>query len=37
MKSIIIISLKSDFIQFFFYDFIHVHSPEAGADNPLEN
>ena len=29
------ISLKSDFIQFFFHDFIHVFSPRAGADNPL--
>ena len=29
------ISLKSDFIQFFFHDFIHVYSPGAGADNPL--
>ena len=28
------ISLKSDFIHFF-HDFIHVHSPRAGADNPL--
>ena len=29
-------SLKSDFIQFFFFhDFIHVYSPRAGADNPL--
>ena len=28
------ISLKSDFIQFF-HDFISVHSPKAGADNPL--
>ena len=29
------ISLKSDFIQFFFHDFIHVYtcSPGAGADN----
>ena len=27
-------SLKSDFIQFF-YNFIHVYSPEAGAYNPL--
>ena len=27
------ISLKSDFIQFF-HDFIHVYSPEAGADSP---
>ena len=32
------ISLKSDFIQFFFHAFIHVHvyRPGAGADNPLE-
>ena len=29
------ISLKSDFIHFFFHVFIHVHSPRAGADNPL--
>ena len=29
------ISLKSDFIHFFFHDFIHVHSPGAEADNPL--
>ena len=29
------ISLKSDFIQFFFHDFIHEYSPMAGADNPL--
>ena len=28
------ISLKSDFIQFFFHDFIHVYSPGAGADSP---
>ena len=30
------ISLKSDFIHFFFHDFIHVYSPgaEAGADSP---
>ena len=30
------ISLKSDFIQFVFHDFIHVYtcSPGAGADNP---
>ena len=30
------ISLKSDFIHFFFHDFIHVYtcSPRAGADNP---
>ena len=29
------ISLKSDFIQFFFHDFIHVYSPSEGADNSL--
>ena len=29
------ISLKFDFLQFFFHDFIHVYSPRAGADNPL--
>ena len=28
------ISLKSDFKQFFFHDFIHVYSPRAGADSP---
>ena len=28
------ISLKSDFIQFYFHDFIHVYIPGAGADNP---
>ena len=28
------ISLKSDFIHFFFHDFIHVYSPRAGADSP---
>ena len=28
------ISLKSDFIQFFLHDFIHVYSPGAGADSP---
>ena len=28
------ISLKSDFIQFFFQDFIHVYSPGSGADSP---
>ena len=27
-------SLKSNFIQFFFHDLIHVYSPEAGADSP---
>ena len=26
--------LKSDFIQFFFHDFIHGNSPRAGADSP---
>ena len=30
------ISLKSDFILSFFHDFIHVNSPGARADNPLE-
>ena len=25
---------KSDFIFFFFHDFIHVYSPRAGADSP---
>ena len=29
------ISLKSDFIQFCFLDFIHVYSPEAGGIKPL--
>ena len=29
------ISLKSDFMQFFFMIFIHVYSPVPGADNPL--
>ena len=29
------ISLKSDFIQYFFHDFIHVCSHRAGADNLL--
>ena len=29
------ISLKSDFIHNFACFFIHVHSPGAGADNPL--
>ena len=29
------ISLKSDFIQHFFHDFIHVYSPRAGVDNSL--
>ena len=29
------ISLKSDFIQFFFHDFIYVYSPCVGANNPL--
>ena len=28
------ISLKSDFTQFFFHDFIHVYSPRAGASVP---
>ena len=28
------ISLKSDFIQLFFHDFIHVYSPVVRADNP---
>ena len=28
------ISLKSDFISFFFHDFIHVYSPWAEANNP---
>ena len=28
------ISLKSDFMHFFFHDFIHVYSPGAGADTP---
>ena len=28
------ISLKSDFIPFFFYDLIHVCSPGAWADSP---
>ena len=28
------ISLKSDFIQFFFHDFIHVYSPGAGEGSP---
>ena len=28
------ISLKSDFIHFFFHDLIHVFSPGAGADTP---
>ena len=27
-------SLKSDFIQFFFQDLIHVYSPGAGIDSP---
>ena len=27
-------SFKSDFIQFFFHDLIHVYSPWAGADSP---
>ena len=29
------ISLKSDFMHFFFHDFIHVYSPGAGAWQPL--
>ena len=29
-----IISLKSDFMHFFFHDFIHVYSPGTGADSP---
>ena len=29
------ISVKSDFIHFFFHHFIHVYSPNAGADSPL--
>ena len=28
------ISFKSDFVHFFFHNFIHVCSPRAGADNP---
>ena len=28
------ISLKSDFIHFFFHDFIHVYIPGAGANSP---
>ena len=28
------ISLKSDFIHFYFHDLIHVNSPGAGADSP---
>ena len=28
------ISLKSDFIHFFFHDFKHVYCPRAGADSP---
>ena len=28
------ISLRSDFIQFFFHDLIHVYSPGAGKDSP---
>ena len=27
-------NMKSDFIQFFFHDFIHVYSPGVGADSP---
>ena len=29
------VSLKSDFIQFFFYDLIHVYNPKAGAERPM--
>ena len=29
-------SLKSDFIHFFFHDLIHVYIPGAGADSPQE-
>ena len=29
-----IISLKSDFIHFFFHEFIHEYSPGAEADSP---
>ena len=28
------ISLKSDFIHFFFHDLIHAYSPRAGAYSP---
>ena len=28
------ISLKSDFMHFFFHDLIHVYSPRAGAYSP---
>ena len=28
------ISVKSDFIHFFFYDLIHVYTPEQGAYSP---
>ena len=28
------ISLKSDFIHFFFYDLIHIHSPRPGGIQP---
>ena len=28
------ISLKSDFIHFFFHDLIHVYSPRAKANSP---
>ena len=34
VASLIKISLKSDFIQLFFYDFIRVYSPGAGVDSP---
>ena len=30
------ISLKSDFIHIFFYDFIHAYSPGTEADNPFK-
>ena len=30
------ISLKSDFMHFFFHDFIHVYSPGQGLTNPWE-
>ena len=29
------ISFKTDFIQCFFHDFMHVYSPGAGTNNPL--
>ena len=34
VASSIEISLKSDFIHFFFHDLIHVYSPRAGAYPP---